>query len=350
MTISSQFNEYFTGEKVTVRQLLLLIERNGGPQGLDLSGKDFSGIKLEPKNLNKIRHSRKMKRHPVWQNKKGGINLEGANLSWTLFNDADLGDGYLHNADLRGAKWERVDLIDADLSGAVLWDVSLNYAVLDGANLQGANLFGVVFDGSSLTKDCIGDNIIQESKKYTLPRGMEMLAERNRFWQASRIYRHLKSTFDNNGLYDNASWAYRRARRAEKQLAKYHVAEAWKTRRWTPFIKNLMKVISDTFVEILSDYGESPWRVLLSINLLWVGFAVIYGLLSGVTDLATSMITHKPIDLLAFSLGTMTTIEAVGLTAKNTLAMRFLMPIETLCGIALTGLFGYVFGNRINRI
>ncbi len=346
----NKFNENFTGEKITIDSLLLSIEKNGGAEGLNLSGKDLSGLRLTPKALTKVRQKRKLKRQPVWQMENGGINLDGVNLSWAVLTRADLSDSSLRNADLRGAKLEHVDFIDADLSNAFLWDASLDSAVLDGAKLHGANIFGARFVDSTISKENIGESIIQESRKYSLPNGMTMSPERNRFWQASKIYRHLKATFDGNGLYDNASWAYRRARKIEKHLAIYNTAEAWKTRQWGKVAKNFRKVISDSFVELLSDYGESPRHVLFSIIFLWIGFAVIYGLLSGVIDSSIAVVTYNPIDLLAFSLGTMTTVEAVGLSANNIWVMRFLMPLETLFGIALTGLFGYVLGNRINRI
>ena len=349
-SIGNKFNENFTGKKITIDSLLSLIEKNGGAKGLDLSGKDLSGLILTPKALTQIRQKRKLKKQPVWQMKNGGINLDGINLSWAVLTRTDLSDSSLRNADLRGAKLEHVDFIDADLSNAFLWDASLDSAVLDGATLQGANIFGARFVDSTICKENIGDSVIQESPEYSLRDEMRMAPERNRFWQASKIYRHLKATFDGNGLYENASWAYRRARKMEKHLAIYHMTEAWKTKQWGKVATNFRKIVSDSFVEILSDYGESPRHVLFSIIFLWVGFAVIYGLLSGVIDSSIAVVTHNPIDLLAFSLGTMTTVDAVGLSANNILVMRFLMPLETLFGIALTGLFGYVLGNRINRI
>jgi hypothetical protein len=179
---------------------------------------------------------------------------------------------------------------------------------------------------------------------------MDMLPERNRFWQASKIYRALKAIFDSNGLYGDASWAYRRVRKMEKHLAKYYAGEAYKTKQWNPFFKNSIKWLFDTAIEILSDYGESPWRILVWINVLWIGFALSYWLCSGVIDNDSGLTTYDPINLLAFSLGTMTTLESVGLSARNVQLMRFLMPLEALLGIALTGLFGFVLGNRINRV
>jgi hypothetical protein len=349
-TVGNKFNKNFKSEKITVDQLLSRIIKNDGPNGLDLSGRDLSGIILTPRALTAIRKKKRLKNRPVWQSENGGINLEGVNLSWAKLTRADLTEACLRNADLRGAKVEHVDLIDADLSNSILWDANFDSATLDGTKLYGANIFGARFTNSTISKENIGDLIVQDLPDYSLPDGMTMLPERNRFWQASKIYRQLKATFDSNGLYDNASWAYRNARRAEKHLAAYHLLEAWKVGQWKVTIRNFRKFVSDTFVEYLSDYGESPKHVLVSILVVWLGFAVIYGLLSGVTDIMTDLVTRHPIDLLAFSLGTMTTIEAVGLSANNTLAMRFLMPLETLFAIALTGLFGYVLGNRINRI
>jgi hypothetical protein len=347
---ASKFSENFTGEKITVERLLLLIEKNCGAEHLDLSGKDLSNLRLTPKALAKIRQKRNLEGQPVWLMENGGINLNGVNLSWAVLTGADLTEASLQNADLRGAMLEHVDFIDADLSNAFLWDASLDFAVLDGTKLQGANLFGASFVNSTISRDNIGERVIQELQEYSLPDHMTMSPERNRFWQASRIYRHLKATFDGNGLYDNASWAYRRARTMEKHLAIYHLRQSWKTKQWGKIVKNLQKVITDSFVQALSDYGESPQRVLSSIAALWIAFAFIYAALSGVIDSSTTTVTHNPIDLLAFSLCAMTTVEAVGLEANNILAMRFLMPLETLFGIALTGLFGYVLGNRINRI
>ena len=75
----------------------------------------------------------------------------------------------------------------------------------------------------------------------------------------------------------------------------------------------------------------------------------MYSLISGVVDIESGAITHRLIDLVSFSLGTMTTIEPIGLGARHLLVMRFLMPLQALISIALTGLFGFVLGNKINR-
>jgi hypothetical protein len=180
-----------------------------------------------------------------------------------------------------------------------------------------------------------------------------MLPERNRFWQGSRIYRKLKASFDSGSSYRDASWAYRKARRMEKHLAGYRAREAWRVRDWKQFIKQSVKRVSDAAVEKLCDYGENWTLVLFWLGFVWLSFALLYGLLGGVQRIdpgGLNRTTYSILDLLAFSLATMTTIEPIGLIASNLGVLRILMPLEVLLGIALTGLFGFVLGNRINHV
>jgi len=354
-TVGKQFDDKYTGIRVSRDELLNLIEENNGPEGLDLSGKDLSGIKLSKRVLEKIRSERGLNDSvPVWlYSQTGGINLQGTDLSWAKLSDADLSRCCLRGADLRGARLDHVDLIEADLRDAILWDAILDGAVLDGAMLHGANIFGANFFNSTFRKECFGHSVIQESKSYKEPPGIDMREEWNRYWQGSRIYRTLKAAFDSAASFKDASWAYRRARRMEKHLAAYHTREAWHNRDWRQLVASIWKWVSDQIVEKLCDYGENSWLVLLWIVILWLGFAALYGVIGGVqlvTPTGISKTTYNLLDILSFSLATMTTNDPVGLMANNSLLIRFLMPLQTLLAIALTGLFGFVLGNRINRV
>ena len=354
-TVGKEFEKAYTGIRLGFEDVISLIEKNRGPQGLDLSGKDLSGIKLDRWTLGRFRRGKNPKAEglPVWQcQQTGGVNLQGANLAWSVLSGADLGKACLRGADLRGAHLDGVYLIDADLRDAILWDANLNDAKLDGADLRGANIFGANILNTSLNRGCFGDSIIQESADYHLPPGIWMLPERNRFWQGSRIYRKLKANFDSGSSYGDASWAYRKARRMEKHLAAYRARQAWRARDWKRFVKQVVKRASDEVVEKLCDYGENWVLVLFWLGVVWLSFALFYGLFGGVKRPNPPGIggtTRNLLDLLAFSLATMTTIEPVGLSASNVGIMRVLMPLEVLLGIALTGLFGFVLGNRINK-
>jgi uncharacterized protein YjbI with pentapeptide repeats len=337
-------------EKIDVEALISMIAHNGGAKGLNLSGKDLSGIKLSRQALNQIREDRGLKTPPVWQHTAGGINLEGVNLSWAVLVGADLSEGSLRGADLRGSELVGVDFIDADLRDAILWDAHLDFADLDGASFQGAEIFGADFSGSTLCRDNIGASVIQEDSAYTLPPNMGPIAdERNRFWQAGKIYRHLKATFDSSGFYSDASWAYRKARRMEKFREWVYGCDAWQRKDRKASIRHFSKFLRDMFFEWLAGYGEDLGRISGWIVVVWLGFAALYGVMSGVVDSNSGHITYRLIDLVSFSLGTMTTTAPVGLEARSLLLMRFLMPFQALLSIALTGLFGFVLGNRMNR-
>ena len=101
---------------LTREDVLKLIEEHGGPEGLDLSGRNLEGIDLsgEPTTLVPLH----------------GINLSGANLQKANFSGAELIEANLSYA----------DLIEANLSGSNLSRSNLSRSNLSGADLSLANL------------------------------------------------------------------------------------------------------------------------------------------------------------------------------------------------------------------
>ena len=181
--------------KYTTRQILDMIEANEGPEGLDLSRKDLSGIDLGREaieaELGKALKSAPGET-PVWYSDlTGGIklveaqfgranlrlaNLEGAdlsradlranlrravlsganlieaNLSMANLTQAHLKKADLSGAGLNGAILNRADLSEANLSGAGLMRADLSWANLSGANLEGAALGMANLTGADLSK------------------------------------------------------------------------------------------------------------------------------------------------------------------------------------------------------
>ncbi len=112
---------------------------------------------------------------------------------------------------------------------------------------------------------------------------------------------------------------------------------------------------ADLGAEWLCDYGESIPRVLAALTIVYVGFCLIYGLSgslvrTGPTESGTVVTISDVLDLAVFSLLAMTTSgsPAIGLLPR-TEAVHLLTGLEALCGIFLTGLLGFVVGNRIRR-
>lgn len=390
----------------TTRQILDMIQANGGPKGLDLSGRDLSEIDLgseriqaEVNRMGKVdtrgeRHwwSRGVAFHEGGVNLrrtdlKGanlmlariqgadlvGANLEGANLKLAQMQESRVRSANLQGADLQYANLEHASLRHADLREAALCHTNLERAFLEGVKLQGANLKGANLEGASLLEaDLSGVDVrnvlsirgislyqakLDQTKLTKDQLGETIGEERGGEWfEARETYLALKNNFNQLGRYDDATWAYRKERRMEKKEAWERTEEAFRERNWKGTVRSGLKAASDQLVELVCDYGEGLWRVFASLLLLWLVFAVFYGVIAGVWGLSQSTetahirhITRKPIDLLTFSLGVMTTMIPAGLEARSTPVMRIAMPLQALLAIVLAGLVGFVLGNRIRR-
>ena len=325
-----------------------------------------------------------------------GANLRNARLSHADLREAQMRDTCLKNADLSGAdltgarlsgaklneattlygaKLQGVDLAKATLDQTSFEGADLTRANLDGAKFHRVSLYGAILEGTRLRRQDIEGEIIEKHE-----------AEERKAWdQVEDIYLELKNNFQQIGRYNESVWAYQQERKAEKEMkaprrcldyygaeepfptslrkhiVKLHPETAGKTYRnlsrssplvWWFWFKYTLKWLVDGFIEWLCGYGESIWRVLRAMFILWASFAGIFYLVGGVSceNAATGQIAIcPPLQLFYFSLGAMAAMEPAGLTAQATPIMQILVPLEALLGIALTGLLGFVTGNRIRR-
>jgi uncharacterized protein YjbI with pentapeptide repeats len=361
----------------TTRQILDMIETNGGPEELDLSGRDLSGMDLSREaiaaELEKAR-KRASEETPVWFSKitKGinlqGVYLTGANLQRGILWCANLQDGHLWCANLQLAKLGAVNFQGANLGGTNLHGAELGGANLQGANLGGANLQGAIlryahlegidlFNVKTLEGACFYNAFLDDTRLKREQLG-EAIGEEleEKYDEAEEAYLALKNNFAEIGRYTDAAWAYRKERRMEKLEARRKAQRARTERKWRTAVTHYAKFAGDRLVELVCDYGEGIWRVVGTLIFVWIFFALIYGLIAGVwgpwqdTDSGQiRYITRNLIDLLSFSLGAMTTLVPADLEARSVLAMRILMPLQAMLGIVLAGLLGFVLGNRIRR-
>ncbi len=369
----------------TREEILKLIEENGGPEGLDLSGKDLSGIDLSDRAILAEIRKREMQGHPpIWASPEKGksywwANLRGINLRYADLSNADLQlvdlrhaklfRADLHEANLLRANLQEADLVLADLSGANLWKANLKWANLLLANLRGA----------LLSRESIGNALLQEStgklKEIKLEESIKQRYLANRLSDAREIYLALENVFQDNGYYDDASWAYRKARQMEKMSSapwrarKFHgeneLGDVWawdhedRIRKWESglptrhprvlwfYTRHTSKWLADWLVELLCDYGESIWRVLAWMLIVILGFAAYYQVSHAVVTSSREAVTSVW-DHLIFSLGAFTTLQPARLQAARPGA-ELLTTIQAIIGISLAGLLGFVAGNRIRR-
>jgi len=301
-----------------------------------------------------------------------GANLQGADLKFAnlqgaiLWNadlqDADLGYAILTGASLRRANFRNAVLWSADLQGADLRDAILGGADLRHARLEGVDLSisvvtGIYVSGAWLDKtklrwEQLGGAIGEELDARQRGSGPESVV--GAYGEAKQGYMVLKQNFESFGNYDAASLAYRKERRMEKMEARQKARITLAERKWREAATNYAKFASDQLMEWICDYGESITRVLGSLLAVYVLFGLIYGLTWGVMRVheTPNAIIKEPtrnlVDLARLSLGAMTTMDPAGLEPRNGL-VELLAGLEALLGIALTGLLGFVVGNRVRR-
>jgi len=315
-------------------------------------------------------------------------NLQEANLIGTNLREARLGHAYLQRAELSYSNLEGADLVDTNLQGAMLTganlqEVNLSRTVLQGADLQFADLRGVQLTnvgGSNLNGIYLYGAKLDRTDLTTEMLGTIGEERRKLYYQAKEAYLALKQNFDSLGRYDDASWAYVKEQQMEKamhnpfllwrELAFPHqgvIPQLWLNRlsskrdRLFIIAGKTLKWAADWLVELLCGYGESIWRVAGWMILTILVFGPLLTKLGGglyfINDTWTFYWSIKnPIfrwfygyaQYLLYTVSAFTTMDSDNLKAGNDL-VRLFTAREALIGIFLTGLLGFVAGNRIRR-
>jgi hypothetical protein len=259
--------------------------------------------------------------------------------------------------DFRGAVLKRANLKGADLRGADLRGAELGRTNLEGALLQDAKLEELDLS------DCIVSRVHTCGARLQRTRleqeqlggavGEELQGE---YGAAGKAYLALERNFTELGDHDAACWAYGRRRRMEKRAALRRARQAWREHRWGAAVQPTLKYARDQVVEWVCDYGENVWRVLLTLLVIYVLFVPVYGLTSAVLrveETPAGKVKAPTYDLVDLALYSLTAMTAPGnppedLFPRDALAY-LLTALQTLLSIFLTGLMGFVAGNRIRR-
>jgi uncharacterized protein YjbI with pentapeptide repeats len=332
-----------------------------------LEGADLGGALLEKTNLIEAR---------LEGADLGGAHLEGANLNGARLEKADLMGAWLEEAQLRGAQLDGVRLYEARLKGADLRrarlrDVELSSIAAGG--LEGVKLYQTYFWGVLSLRY---EQFLDENRDARGPRGLWLglwnWRDKSTIWEekeghfreAKDVFKTLKGYFEDAGDYEGANWAYVREQLMEKLMhcprpARWlypHWRGRWNEDYCEPRRLEWLRL---EFAEKIANYGDSLLRPVFWLGVVVVGFAALYLALGastampgcGYADLSVNWQegcepTRNLIDNLLFSLGAMTTAD-VGRVQPYLPNIGFLMTLETLIGIALTGLVGFVLGNKL---
>jgi hypothetical protein len=325
-------------------------ERSGDE--LDLSGYDLRHVNLggEETALANVVFGR-----------HGG--LPPAGLVGAVFRGASLQNCSFAHVDLTGADFRGCRISDCDFRYAIFHHTTLSDATLVMCDLyrasfqEGTVMANATFELVSLNTTLAGVTgltwasfartqgrppLVTESeddyrkflertrddrpKTHDLERAMD-----ERLDDAARTYRQLSGLWTSTGQFRDAGHAYAYGRRLERQA----VGPGAGRTRFQPLLWLWL-----WFVDLLCGFGESlvrivPW--LLAVALLP---GIAYWLFGGVNG------AHGIGDDLLFSASQMTASAPSRLTASSSLVEWFRVG-QTVSGVALLGLFGFVLGNEI---
>ncbi len=335
--------------------------------GAILSGADFEGAMLEDAVFtNTVLRFANFQDCILESVNLQGADLWGAKLERADLIQANLQGATLVEAHLGKANLERVNLQNAELSGADLHGANLRGAQLEGAMLRGANLEETSFKEADLQKVDLSHSNIRhvrlngaqlEKTRFHLDQlggaiGEELAGE---YEEARLGYLALERNFSERGETEAESWAYRRKRRMGKYEALQRARANWARRCWRSCLRQYVTYLGDVMIEWTCDYGESIARVAATIFMLWFLCALIYGLTGGVVAPSDGMggqvkqPVRNPLHIATFSLYAMTTSGMpFGMEPRNAV-VQLMAGVESLVAVALTGLLGFVAGNRIRR-
>lgn len=355
----------------------LIADHDRTAEGLDLSFVDLGNQKLDSE-------FRK-------------IDLSGAIFGWypAIFSGVTTNGASFHLTDLRRTKltygtfektiFYNCDLRNADLRFAKFSDSSFNKAKLQGANLCGAFFYNTSFRGAklfgadlylaefsgdtSITRSMLGGRILQEDKRdyEEFVRNMFLDDSKNpiehhlanRYEKAVSVYRQLRTNFLRNGHTDDATWAYLRERKMHKKDLRRRARQSFMKKQYWLGVRYSLSWIRELAAEILCNYGESIWPVLLWIGILLFAIGPIPLLLtkaliipSNVQEIHTSIqspfvqFLYEYPHYLLFVLESITTNDLSTLTPRYDV-VRYFSGFLWIAVIFFIGLLGFVTGNRI---
>ena len=317
-------------------------------RGLDLSHLDFGGLRRE---WSRLIFGRADSGIPT---RLSGAGFHAAHLEWCEFVDVDLDHVSFRGAtvvdcDFRYATFQRTQLADAEFRRCDLYGANL----CRGTELQRAR-FELIsppdyYDGvtglrwSAFERRSPPAIIAESADEYETflrrtekerPAGRTLRdAVADRHENAANSYRTLSAYWDSRGQYGDASKAYAHSQRLRRRSLS-------PLQRDAP--TDVVRWVGLWLSDIVCGFGDGLWQVATVLACIAVLPGLVFYALGDVHG------SGGLGDDLLFSVAHLTPADPKGLVAANRGA-EIVGIGQTIAGLALLGLFGFVLGNRIRR-
>lgn len=238
----------------------------------------------------------------LWHHYLKGANLEGANLQRADLRGANLEGANLQNVLLWEAQLQEANLREAYLQGAKLMRSRLQGAEFGGARLQGADFSRAIVDGETLIWRCKVD---RKTKFEGVALG------------ATRIYPETKQLLEYNIRRKNWEALYKKGTLWRQIPKRLFVQPFW----------------------LMSDYGLSTGRIIVTFFGLALMFALIYWLLPSTVTVNCKVGDIRGLwHVFYFSVVTMTTLGFGDIAANpDSWLGQTLLMFQVILGYVLLG-------------
>ncbi len=272
------------------------------------------------------------------------VNLEGANLSGMDLSGLDLSGALFKRANLSYSNLTGTNLSYADLRFVNAKKAIFHY----GTNLSGARIFEIKLGGASLPYYAFRP---EKGKKHVLGdwEHAKVTNDVSDYHAARLAALTLKKHLDESGRLLEAILVHQMEQRIVRALINPFRKAKWEREHGRKF--GLWRYIyygARWLISLLSDlttgFGESIGRIIITFFVFQAIFTYSYWVSGSI--LSNGQPIQDFFSAILFSLGAMTTTSISGLEPASQIVELF-MTFQVVLGIAVTGLIGFVLGNRI---
>lgn len=319
-------------------------------------------------------------------NRLEGEDFSGKNLKRYDFTNAELISCNFDKAIICASSFKKTTLTECRFRGAVIEWTDFRYArfeagTFEDATITNCDFYRTFFDGiilfsnakislCSLNKTYFGDSafikknnivngrIIQQDekawRKFLVDWHNMSLGERtndnnvqsdwnpdeslkHRWAEAEEIYKNFSALWTGHGFIADGNWAYVQGRRMELRRMAVSLMS-----RNVPLKEKMLlpwRILMNFLSEIMFGYGESMFRMIVTYTLSVFVFAWFF--CSNI-----SMLEYG--EALAVSLKNMAGMDSEIIQDVSPL-VDMLNIVQTTIGIILTGIFGFILGNKIRN-
>lgn len=269
-----------------------------------------------------------------------------ANISWSDFRYARINSGTFEDSTV-----DYCDFYRCFFEGVVLFKHAafsncsfFNAYFGDGANIRRENLFNdriIQQDKQAYTKFLVDwhdfGTGVRTNDQRQVSDWSPNAAIQARWADAEDIYKTLNGLWNEKGYIADANWAYVQGRRMERRRMMSQMSDS----NVKPMTKlgNVWRILTNCLSDLFFGFGESMGKMVLTYIFTVLIFAYIFS---------------EEVSLLRY-------VEALGVSLKNMAGMDsevlkgvspmvdMLNLIQTTIGILLTGIFGFILGNKIRN-